>query len=245
MSIVIRDLIEHWEYDACVRLQKETWGETFSEIVPQAILQVSQRVGGVTAGAFEEEAMVGFVFGLTGLEGHDPVHWSDMLAVRASHRNRGIGEQLKWYQRRVLMQRGVNRVRWTFDPLDCKNAHLNFNRLGVIAREYVVDMYGQTDSPLHAGIGTDRLVVTWDLDSPRVVASQEKRSPFVDQVDARIEIPGNIHEINKADPDKARWWRERTRSQFQGLLADCVVAGFVRGEAGGYYALTSTSNFET
>ena len=64
---------------------------------------------------------------------------------------------------------GITRVYWTFDPLESKNAHLNLNKLGAVAREYVQDMYGQTDSPLHSGIGTDRLVPTWTLDSERVV----------------------------------------------------------------------------
>jgi len=32
-----------------------------------------------------------------------------------------------------------------------RNAHLNFNVFGVRAAEYVEDMYGETESPLHQG----------------------------------------------------------------------------------------------
>lgn len=39
-----------------------------------------------------------------------------------------------------------------------------------MAREYVENMYGMSDSPLHEGLGTDRLVAIWDLDDPRVDA---------------------------------------------------------------------------
>lgn len=230
-SVEIRDLVTQAEYRACVELQRETWGREFTETVPTAILQVSQKVGGITAGAFEGDTMVGFVFGLTGIDESGPVHWSDMLAVRASHRNLGIGEALKRYQRDKLVASGVDRMLWTFDPLDAKNAHVNFNRLGVFARTYVPDMYGQTDSPLHT-FGTDRLIVTWLMTRARPAAS----------VDERIEIPHDIHAINRADPQAAREWRERTRAQFQRLLPDYVVTGFVRGETN-YYALTSTSNF--
>jgi predicted GNAT superfamily acetyltransferase len=39
-----------------------------------------------------------------------------------------------------------------------------------VVREYAVDMYGNSDSPLHRGLGTDRFVVSWELDTPRVEA---------------------------------------------------------------------------
>jgi predicted GNAT superfamily acetyltransferase len=60
-------------------------------------------------------------------------------------------------------------MHWTYDPLEAKNAHFNLNKLGAMAGEYVRDMYGRRDSPLHRGIGTDRLVPTWAMDSPRVI----------------------------------------------------------------------------
>ena len=41
-------------------------GYSFSERVPPTILMVSQRIGGVTAGAFDGAGrMLGFVFGMT------------------------------------------------------------------------------------------------------------------------------------------------------------------------------------
>ncbi|HSM06636.1 MAG TPA: hypothetical protein VK858_18575, partial [Longimicrobiales bacterium] len=49
-------------------------------------------------------------------------------------------------------------------PLVARNAHLNLNRLGARIVDYVPDMYGETDSPLHRGTGTDRLIVSWPLD---------------------------------------------------------------------------------
>jgi predicted GNAT superfamily acetyltransferase len=61
-------------------------------------------------------------------------------------------------------------MHWTYDPLESRNAWLNLGRLGAVAREYVVDMYGPGESPLHEGIGTDRLVVTWELESDRTEA---------------------------------------------------------------------------
>jgi predicted GNAT superfamily acetyltransferase len=60
-------------------------------------------------------------------------------------------------------------VSWTFDPLDARNAHINFARLGIRAREYLRDVYGPARSPLHSGIGTDRLVARWPLTDAGVV----------------------------------------------------------------------------
>lgn len=231
-ALQIRELSSDADYRACVQLQKETWGQHFTEAVPATILRVSQKVGGIAAGAFDDGRLVGFVFGIAGIENGEIVHWSDMLAVTPSHRNRGIGEQLKLYQKRTLLERGVRRVLWTFDPLECKNAHLNFKRLGVYAREYVIDMYGETSSPLHA-YGTDRLIAVWDLE----------RLPQSYTPEIEIEIPGDIHAIGRIRPEEARAWRERTRTEFMAHLPGYVVTGFEKRGERGYYGLTSASNF--
>ena len=86
-----------------------------------------------------------------------------MLAVRPDARNKGLGRRLKDYQRELLRPLGVEMIYWTYDPLVARNAYLNFIRLGARLAEYVEDMYGDTDSVLHGGIGTDRFVVAWDL----------------------------------------------------------------------------------
>lgn len=248
-SITIRELQTESEYQQCVALQRATWGEAFSEVVPAAILKVSQYMGGVAAGAFDErDELLGFVFGITGIEQHDreivPVHWSDMLAVRSDMRNRGIGELLKRYQREVLLGRQVRTIYWTFEPLDAKNAYINFVRLGVIARRYRIDMYGsQTDSPLHQGIGTDRLIVEWQLDSPRVKARLDGRPIARAHADVQIEIPLDIHAIKTTDAQAARDWRERTRAAFIDYLErGYVVVDFVKEAARGTYLLAPASD---
>ncbi len=171
-ALVIRPLASLAEYQACADLQEEVWGRGFSERVSPAILMVANRIGGLSAGAFDFEGRLhGFVFGLTGVREGRLVHWSDMLAVRRELRDRGLGTRLKLYQRQVLLERGVDRMHWTFDPLQARNAYVNFGKLGVTSVEYVREMYGETDSPLHRGVGTDRLVATWDMRSPRVEAA--------------------------------------------------------------------------
>ena len=112
--------------------------------------------------------MVGFTLALAGVHEGRPFLHSHMTAVLESFRDRGVGRKLKLFQRDDALARGFQLVEWTFDPLELKNAHFNFMRLGAIARRFIPNCYGVTESPLHAGMPTDRLVAEWWLDSPRV-----------------------------------------------------------------------------
>ncbi len=164
-AITIRDFTSLTDYDACGALQDAIWGAGFSERVPGAILRVSQKIGGVSAGAFDESGqLVGFVFGMTGLKDGALVHWSDMLAVAPRARGLNLGERLKQHQREAVRAIGVTTMYWTADPLVARNAHFNINHLGAIPAEYVENMYGEnTGSVLHGAMPTDRAVYRWDL----------------------------------------------------------------------------------
>jgi predicted GNAT superfamily acetyltransferase len=159
----VRPLDTAEDYAACVALQQATWGAGCHEIVPASMLKITQRLGGVATGAFDRAGrLIGFLYGVTGPVEGRLVHWSHMLAVAPSHRNRGVGRRLKLHQRELLRLVGAEELRWTFDPLVARNGHLNLNVLGAEVVEYVVDAYGDTGSDLHA-FGTDRLVVRWPV----------------------------------------------------------------------------------
>ncbi len=67
-GITLRQLASHADYHACFELQLDTWGRRFEEGVPPSVLKISQRVGGIAAGAFAADGrLLGFVFGLTGV----------------------------------------------------------------------------------------------------------------------------------------------------------------------------------
>jgi predicted GNAT superfamily acetyltransferase len=175
---VVRSLESLAEFEACFRLQEEVWGRGFRETAGVSILKASQRVGGVVGGALDESGdLVGFVFGLTGLEDGRPAHWSHMLAVKPGRRDGGLGQRLKSWQRERCRELGVRRMYWTFDPLVARNGWINLGRLGVVVREHVENMYGVSASPLHDGLGTDRLVAIWELDEPRVDDRLRRRGP--------------------------------------------------------------------
>jgi predicted GNAT superfamily acetyltransferase len=227
--VSIRSLRDYRDLEACVALQQVTWGEHCREIVPPAVLLVAQKLGGLALGAFDRTGnLVGTLFGMTGLMDGEPVHWSHMLAVREEWRDRHVGQLLKGEQRRRLSAMGVHRIRWTFDPLVARNAHVNVHRLGSRVLEYVEDMYG--DSPLSltdSVIGSDRLVVEWrPLEAPAEAVPTTDIWP--------------LQALKQADPERAVAWRSLTRRAFQHFLGTGFrVADFRRGHAGtrGCYVL--------
>ncbi len=91
-----------------------------------------------------------------------------MLAVRKDYRNAGLGRRMKLMQREDALARGIELIEWTFDPLEIKNAYLNIEKLGAIARRYNINQYGITTSPLQGGLPSDRLIAEWWLKSQRV-----------------------------------------------------------------------------
>lgn len=165
----IRDVEGDSEFHAIEDIQKEAWGFNDLDAVPAATLIATQHAGGTVLGAFEGEKMIGFAYAFPALEdGRVSMH-SHMLAVRTEYRNFHAGFYLKLAQRERTLEKGVDEITWTFDPLQSLNAHLNFAKLGVVSNRYVVNFYGEaTSSPLHQGFGTDRLWVRWLLNSERV-----------------------------------------------------------------------------
>ena len=164
--------------------------------------------GGEASTEEERGTLVGFAMSLPGVkatpQGPQPYLHSHMLAVRPSHRNRGLGAQLKWEQRREALSRGIRHMEWTFDPLEIKNAFLNIHRLGAIAREYRVNFYGVSSSRLQGGLPTDRLLAEWELESPRVEALLARRPAVARAIERRILVPASIDQWKASEATRER-----------------------------------------
>ena len=173
LTFSIRDLAGMEDMKRCEEIQKEVWGFIELDIVPAGLLAVMGHYGAVTAGAFVEDRMAGFVCGFPGYGENEAFHHSHMLAVRPEFQGAGIGVALKWAQADRVSAQGIRRVNWTFDPLQARNANLNINHLGCVASVYRVNVYGNSESPLHGGLPTDRLEPEWRLDSDRVAAARQ------------------------------------------------------------------------
>jgi len=228
--IEVRHCLGIQEYEQCVQIEHLTWGEDIS--VPSAIFVVAHHTGGQVLGAFGEGKMVGFTLAVVGARHGTPFLHSHMTAVLPEYRNRGVGRQLKLFQRQDALQRGIEVIEWTFDPLQFKNAHFNFERLGAVARRYIPNCYGVTTSPLHAGLPTDRLVAEWWLSSERVKSIlADNPLPATGKV-VKISLPFYAEEIRAGDRDAALRVQAEARDQFVQWFGQGYVAAAVESSGG-------------
>ncbi|MEP6718612.1 MAG: GNAT family N-acetyltransferase [bacterium] len=236
-GIQIRECTTIPELDSCIRLQREVFGLPELEISPRRHLIVSRQAGGWTLGAFVAERLVGFVHQMAAVRENEIFGYSHMMAVAREYQNKGVGSRLKWSQRDRALKEGRSFIKWTWDPMQARNAHFNLNRLGVVGRSYAANFYG-TDyvtSPLlegapPPGIDSDRLFAEWHLQSARVMKLAEGTASIVDKsVAQKIQIPVDWTGLCKQDPRTARQEQLRVRAEFQKALADGLVcAGFER-----------------
>jgi predicted GNAT superfamily acetyltransferase len=184
MDIKIRLIETHQEYRAVEQLQREVWGLEEVEIVPDHLLLTAQKNGGLVLGAFatpvveEGEQLVGFVFGFAGLSPDGQVkHCSHMAGVAPAYQNQNLGYRLKLAQREHVLAQGLDLITWTFDPLESRNAFLNFHKLGATCRTYLRDFYGNMRDALNVALPTDRFQVEWHIASHHVQERLESDQP--------------------------------------------------------------------
>jgi predicted GNAT superfamily acetyltransferase len=255
-NVIIRDLESFADLEQAEALEREVWGLADRDVLPMTIIVATKEAGSIWVGAFDGAKLVGFAFGFLGMaHGRLALH-SHMLAVRESHRDLNLGYKLKLAQRDRALAMRVQEITWTFDPLQSKNAHLNFGKLGVVSDSYKIDFYGpETSSALHRN-STDRLWVTWALSSRRVRDRLQGKDYRPEVQDAflhllplvqfngdgkplrhdlsaalarqriAIQIPSDIGAVEHKDPALAREWRHATRWAF----TEALRAGFFVAE---------------
>jgi chorismate synthase len=249
-AIIYRDLTTLEEYAAVVDLEREIWGPGYDDVVPVPILAITVMRGGILIGAFDGDntgdRMIGFVYSLPGIKLGHATQWSHMAGVLDAYRGGGVGYQLKVLQRERTLAMGLNLIEWTYDPMQAMNAHLNFAKLGVVAEEYEVNVYGESSSPLHRGNPTDRLVAEWFVRDARVDERLRGAAPLAPvltvepagrarpagewlepaasdlSLDAKrisVEIPTGFSQMLSAAPELALEWRMTTREIFTTYFA--------------------------
>ena len=226
--IAIRPLTTHDEVLAVEQLQRDAWGVPDVDVVPLHMLITPPRHGGLLLGAFDGDRLAGFVFGFLGLTANGRLkHCSHMAGVHPDYRDHGIGYSLKLAQREHVLAQGLDLVTWTFDPLETRNAWLNFHRLGVICCTYIRNLYGAMRGAINAGLPSDRFEVEWWIRSERVLERvQSGRDTTAAGTADRIlvAIPPSFQAIKTTDMDLALRWRLETRQRFEDAFAQGYVA---------------------
>jgi predicted GNAT superfamily acetyltransferase len=232
------------EFNRCVALQREIWGEDDLEVEPATLFVVAEETGGQVLGAFDGDHLVGYTLALVGFRDGTIFLHSHMTGVLGEYRDRGVGRALKLFQREEALERGIRLIVWTFDPLENRNAHFNLNRLGAIARKYLPNLYGLTTSPLHLGLPTDRLLAEWQLDSERVVAAVEDLAKEPEKASATIELPAELDVWKRGDTAAVARVQARIREEFTAWFARGYAAvGVRKSAAGAAYLLAPWSDF--
>lgn len=236
-GIQIRECTTIDEFDSCIRLQREVFRLPELEISPRRHLIVSRQAGGWTLGAFVADQLLGFVHQMAAVRGDTVFGYSHMMAVAREYQNKGVGTRLKWSQRERAMNEGRHFIKWTWDPMQARNAYFNLNRLGVTVRSYAANFYGTdySTSPLPAGtpppgIDSDRLFAEWQLQSAKVIKLAQGAAPSIDVPAAHtIQIPADWNRLCTHDPRAAREEQLRVRAEFQKAFAGGLLcAGFDR-----------------
>ena len=217
-EVSFRDLSGMAEMRLAEDLQRQVWGEGDLPD-PADLMFVIQAEGGLVGGAWAEGRLLGYVFGFPT---RDPrIQHSHRLAVLPQARSQGLGLKLKAYQRDWCLQRGIARVRWTFDPLRTLNASLNIHSLGAESDTYLPDYYGEM-AGINAGLGSDRLLVDWDLASAKVTALAARQAPLATEgTPLPLPLPEDVESLARIDPPRAQALRRDLRS----CLQDAFAAG--------------------
>ena len=124
-------------------------------------------------------------------------------------------------------------IEWTFDPLVARNAYFNLSKLGAVPVEYLANFYGEIADGINTDDETDRLLVSWRLRSPEVIACASGTAVVVrrEPGDAAVAVPADIERVRREDMAAAQLWRRRVRDQLTELLdAGGRIIGFDRAE---------------
>jgi predicted GNAT superfamily acetyltransferase len=243
-EIEIREVTTVEELAECVALQKEVFASPDLEISPVRHLIVTRYAGGWTLGAFAAGNLVGFVLSVPMFRGTERAFYSHMTAVKREFQNYGIGARLKWAQRARALREGVNYIKWTYQPVQARNAFFNLERLGAIIREYKPNFYG-TDYSTSAeqneiiGLDSDRLFADWHLDAPKVVAlAKGEKFTETGKVARTIEIMNDWNNLVAANPAEAIAEQARIKEEFQKAFAGGLICkGFERSGTNPRYLL--------
>lgn len=224
---------------------------------PAETLQTVAKNGGVVLAAYRhpEDILqpVAFAFGFLGKDAAGLKLCSHMLGVHPNFRDRRLGQRLKFAQAAQAYQQGLQRMTWTFDPLELRNGYLNIHKLAGYAAHYYENLYG-TMHGINSDLPSDRLLVTWEFTAlaerlealalhPADIPHTHPSPPFsedavrlrcqddqpvsvalpLDGAPVWLELPYHMKAIRDSDSQLALAWRLALREQ----MGQALQQGYV------------------
>jgi len=237
-GILVRECTTIEDLSACVALQRSVFALPDLEISPVRHLVVTMHAGGFTLGAFDGPRLVGFVLSVPAFLHGEPAFYSHMAAVDQDYQGLGIGARLKWSQREAALEKGVRYIKWTFQPVQARNAYFNLEKLGARVAVYAPDFYG-TDygtlpgQPAQLGLESDRLIAEWRLLDEKPVALANGDT-FTDErePERKIITTNEWARLVIETPGEARRLQDRIREEFLEAFSEGLVCeSFERHES--------------
>lgn len=231
-----RLLEQKQDFEKAIDLEIAVWGLDVRDATPANLMVALHHAGGATIGAYDRRQLIGVTFAFPFRKEDRVILWSHSTGVHRDYQGRGIGYQLKLYQREWALANGYDEIGWTFDPLQRGNANFNLHRLGAFVQSYQVNFYGvMQDEINHGEIPSDRLEAVWRLnDSPAdhdmhtetgvlPYLLMDEGLPKIVPIDTAqpeylVQIPRNLTTLPNADALLA--WRLALREAFTNAF-DC------------------------
>ncbi|MGB9631043.1 MAG: hypothetical protein ACP5JF_05380 [Candidatus Methanodesulfokora sp.] len=199
------------EFKKLVKVQIRTWNPSVTDAVGHRIMKAIDDNGGIVLGAFDEKGdALGYSLAFLAEENGKIFFYSHHTAVVPEMQGKGIGFLLKLAQREEALRRGIDLIKWTFDPLRSVNSHFNIRKLGAVGVRFLRDYYGEMSDEINRGMRSDRMKVEWHLRSRRVENRLKGIYRDLDGVEVLgsclqggLEVPVRF-EISEYDPIKIK-----------------------------------------
>ena len=245
-GVRVAELFDLDEFERVRRLFDEIWrSEPGDTPISVELMRALSYAGNYVAGAYRDDLLVGASVGFLAAPAGHVLH----SHVTGAPSGRGVGFALKQHQRAWALERGLEHITWTYDPLVRRNAHFNLVKLGARPESYLPSFYGTMDDAINVGDESDRILVRWRLNAPHVIAAaagnpytpavpagavaglrDRHDRPVVGTADAAVilmAVPRDIETLRRTDPRAARAWRHAVREVLGGLLGQgAAVTGF-------------------
>lgn len=237
--ISLRELTEIKDLEILGEIEKNIWN-THQLPIHQTLTAVKN--GGIIIGAFDNDKIIGFSYAFAGFKNGQIYLCSHMLGIDEGYRSKGIGGSLKNKQQEIAIQKGYREIRWTYDPLETRNAYLNLTKLKGICSVYKENAYGEMKDDLNKGLPSDRFEVHWHISSEHVTAVKAENynnAVSLNKVNIRngipacavlynekltaevysFTVPKDFQHVKAYNPELAVEWRLITRNIFQKLFS--------------------------
>ena len=244
-SVEVREVASVDDLRAIEALFVSTW-ETAPDQPPvnADILRAFAHSGCYVAGAYDGDRLLGASAGFLGGSGDDVHLHSHITGVAPEAQGRRVGRSLKLHQRAWCLDRGIEVVTWTFDPLVRRNGWFNLHRLGADIVAFERDFYGEMRDGVNAGDHSDRCVVRWALTdaAARPALDPDGAVPVLTEASdgrpvvagdggcrRRVAVPADGVALRRRQPELARAWRRAFRDTFgaawdEGLRVEGMTA---------------------